>query len=148
MNPMQATSRRTLKILAAAVWYVGGIVLVRKAVVLLFEAEALRPDGYWPAIAVVVGVAVGSLKARVLFNKACRRNLARIDALTRPKIWDCFRLRFWIFLCLMVLTGISLSRFAHGSYPFLIGVAMLDLTIATALLLGSIVFWKERFLSK
>jgi hypothetical protein len=136
-----------LKILAAAVWYVGGIMLVRKAVILLAEAEALRPDGNWPLFAVIAGVAVGLVKARFLFNKACRKNLARIDGLERPMLWGFFRPRFFFFLALMILAGVTLSKTSHGNYPLLIGVAALDLAIATALLASSAVFWRERFLS-
>jgi len=145
---MLIISRRALKILAAAVWYAGGIMLVRKAVVLLVEAEALRPDGGWPIFAVIVGAAVGLVKARFLFNKACRKNLARIDALERPMVWGFFRPWFFFFLFLMILAGATLSNKAHGNYPYLIGVAALDVTIATALLTSSVVFWKERFLSR
>jgi hypothetical protein len=141
-------SRRTLKVLAAAVWYVGGIMLVRKGVILLIEAETLRPGGFWPQVAVGGGVAIGLIKERLLFSKACRRNLARIDALDRPMLWLFFRPRFFLFLALMILAGVTLSRTAHGNYPFLIGVAMLDFTIGTALLSSSVVFWQERFLTK
>ena len=122
--------------------------MVRKAVVLVVEAEALRPDGGWPIIAVFVGVAAGLVKARFLFNKACRKNLARIDALERPMVWGFFRPWFFFFLSLMILSGATSSNKAHGNYPFLIGLAALDLTIATALLASSVVFWKERFLSR
>jgi len=141
-------NKRTLKILAAVVWYVGGIMLVRKAIILLNETESLRPDDIWPVFAVVGGVAVGAVKGRLLFNKACRKNLARIDALERPRWWLFFRPRFFLFLALMIAAGITLSRTAHGNYPFLIGVATLDITIATALLSSSIIFWRERFLTK
>jgi hypothetical protein len=145
---MLKVSKRALKILAAGVWYAGGIMLVRKAVILLVEAESMRPNGAWPMFAVVVGVVVGLVKARFLFNRACRKNLARIDALERQMIWGFFRPWFFFFLALMILTGATLSNKAHGNYPFLIGVAALDLTIATALLASSVVFWKERFLSR
>ena len=144
---MSKVSRRVLKILAAAVWYVGGLMLVRKAVIHLVEADGLRPDGDWPLFAVVVGVAAGLVKARLWFNKACRKNLARIDALERPTIWSFFRPWFFFFLALMILAGLVSARSAHGNYPFLIGVAALDLAIATALLTSSVVFWKKRFLS-
>jgi hypothetical protein len=141
-------NKRTLKILAAVVWYVGGIMLVRKAIILLVEAESLRPDAIWPVVAVVVGVAIGAAKAPLLFNKVCRKNLARIDALERPRWWLFFRPLFFLFLALMIAAGVTSSRMAHGNYPFLIGVATLDTTIATALLSSSIVFWRERFLKK
>ena len=145
---MLIASRRALKILAAAVWYVGGIMLVRKAVVLLVEAEKLRPEANWPIFAAAIGVLAGLVKARFLFNKFCRKNLARIDALNRPMIWGFFRPRFFFFLALMIMAGATSSKMAHGNYPLSIGVAALDVAIGTALLASSVVFWKERFLSK
>ncbi|MGD8413330.1 MAG: hypothetical protein PVF33_03820 [Candidatus Latescibacterota bacterium] len=141
-------TRRTLKILAALVWYFGGIMLVRKAVLLLFEAESMSPQSSWPEAAVGVGVAVGLVKARFIFKRACRRNLARIDSLERPVWWLFFSARFLPFLVLMIVAGATSSRLAHGNYPALIGVAVLDITIGTALLSSGLVFWKERFLSK
>jgi hypothetical protein len=134
--------------LAAMVWYIGGIMLIRKAVLLLFEAESLSPQSVWPELAVGAGVAIGLIKARFIFKRACRRNLARIDSLERPVWWQFFSLRFFPFLALMIIAGATSSRLAHGHYPYLIGVAMLDITIGTALLSSSLVFWKERFLSK
>ncbi|MFC1878243.1 hypothetical protein ACFL2E_13400, partial [Thermodesulfobacteriota bacterium] len=58
------TSAHTLKILAAAVWYGGGFVLLIKSRALLAEAFILRPDsaGSWGII--VAGVVCGCLKAR------------------------------------------------------------------------------------
>lgn len=144
---MLVVSRRTLKILAAVVWYVGGLMLTRKAAVLLFEADALRPGSEWPLAAAVAGVAIGALKARLVFNRACRKNLSRIDALERRRPWLFFRPGFFFFLVLMILTGVALSMLSHGNFAFLIGVAVLDIAIATALLSSSAVFWKERFLS-
>jgi len=44
---------------------------------------------------------------------------------------------------LMILIGAALSHFAHGNYPFLIAIAVLDLTIAIALLGSSYVYWKQ-----
>jgi len=42
------TSKRTLIILAAVVWYIGGVMLFRSGVELIRNAIELQPDGYWP----------------------------------------------------------------------------------------------------
>ena len=141
---MLVVSTRSLKILAALVWYVGGIILLLKGGSLLVEADALRPEQEWPWVAAVVGPVLGGLKAKFLFSKSCRKNLARIAALDQPKIWRFFSPRFFAVLTVMILTGATLSRLAHNNYAFLIGVAILDLGIAIALLGSSYVFWKQK----
>ena len=141
---MATASARSLKILAALVWYIGGIVLLLKGASLLLAAEALRPDLPWPWIAVIAGLLIGSVKARFLFSKSCKKNLARIDRLKRPRIWQFYRPRFFIFLMLMILAGTTLSRLAHGNYPFLLGVAIVDFSISIALLGSSCIFWTHK----
>jgi len=96
-SPLLPVSHRTLTILAAMVWYAGGIVLLIKGVSLLLEAEALQPDQHWPRTAVMAALLVGGIKAIFLFSGTCRKNLARIAALKRPKIWQFFRPVFFCF---------------------------------------------------
>jgi hypothetical protein len=137
-------SRRTLNILAAVVWHIGGFVLLIKGFSLLLEADSLRPEQNWQWIFVVVALLLGGLKARFLFSKSCRKNLARIETLDQPRIWQFFRPRFFLMLALMILTGAMLSRLAEGHYQSLIGVGALDLSLAIALLGSTIVFWQQR----
>ena len=141
---MLVVSTRSLKILAALVWYVGGALLLLKGSSLLVEADALKPEEGWPWLAVVAGFLLGGLKAKFLFNRSCQRNLDRIAALDRPRVWQFFRPGFFAALTAMILVGVTLSRLAHNNYPFLIGVAILDLGIAIALLGSSYVFWKQK----
>ncbi len=141
---MAPASARSLKILAALVWYIGGVVLLLKGASLLLEAEALRPDKTWPWLAVIAGLFLGSVKARFLFSKSCRKNLARIDGLPRPRIWQFFRPQFFVFLVLMILAGATLSQMAHNNYPFLIGVAVVDFSIGIALLGSSYIVWTHK----
>jgi len=137
-------SKRTLNILAGVVWYAGGVALLRKAVSLLLEAHALRPDQEGPAVVVAVGLLLGAAKARFLFSRSCRRNLARIAELVDPKVWQFFKPGFFVALAVMILSGALLSRLAQVNYPLLCAVAALDLTIAVALLSSSYVFWQRR----
>ena len=142
------TSHRTLKILAVLLWIIGGIMLIRKASELLLEAHALQSTSPWIWLASASGILLGSLKAKYLFRKACKKNLARIDTLQEPKFWQFYRPNFFLFLALMIGTGATLSRLAHGNFPFLLSVAVLDLSIATALLGSSPVFWQEKAFRK
>lgn len=141
---MLVVSTRSLNILAALVWYFGGIVLLLKGSSLLVEADALKPEQDWLWLAAVAGLLLGGIKAKFLFTKSCQKNLDRIATLDQPKIWQFFRPWFFVVLTVMILVGVTLSRLAHDNYPFLVGVAILDLSIATALLGSSYAFWKQK----
>ena len=141
---MLTVSARTLNILAALVWYAGGIVLLIKGSTLLVEAHTLRPEMYWIWIVIAAGLCFGSLKGKFIFSKSCQTNLVRIRSLDQPKVWQIFRPWFFVFLVAMITTGATLSRMAHNNYSFLIGVAILDFSIAVALLWSSNIFWKQK----
>jgi hypothetical protein len=143
---MLIVSRRTLAVLAAIVWHIGGIVLLLKAASLLTEAGTLRPEQNWQWIFVAVGLLFGLLKARYLFNKACHKNLTRIEALEQPRLWQFFRPRFFLMLTIMILAGATMSRLAEGHYRSLLGVGTLDLSLAIALLGSGLIFWRQRVL--
>jgi len=145
---MLTVSTRSLNILAAVVWYIGGIVLLLKGRSLLVEAGTLNPQQGWIWLAVIAAIFFGSLKARFLFSKSCRKNLNRIAALDEPKVWQFFRPGFFVALAIMIATGATLSRLAHNNYPFLMGVGILDLSLAVALLGSSIVFWQRKAFAK
>jgi len=141
---MLVVSARSLKILAALIWYIGGIMLILKARSLLVEADTFKPEQVWTWLAVVAGLFLGGLQAKFLFSRSCKKNMDRIDALDRPRLWQFFRPGFFAVLTLMILVGATLSRLAHNNYPFLIGVAALDLNIGIALLGSSYVFWQQK----
>jgi hypothetical protein len=140
----RSVSTRTLKILAALFWTIGALVLISKGAHLLFQANILIPEGRWIGPAIITGLIIGGLKAKFLFSRACHKNLARIDALHRPKLWQFFRPGFFLFLAGMILIGATLSRLAHGNYLYLIAVAILDISIAIALLGSGVIFWRQR----
>jgi hypothetical protein len=141
---MPSVSRRILNILAALVWIIGGVVLVIRGTSLLLEAERLSPGRSWPWLGAAAALLLGSLQARFVFIKSCHKNLDRIAALDRPRIWQFYRAGFLVFMAAMIATGITLSRMAHGNYPFLVAVAAVELNIAVALLGSSHVYWQRR----
>ena len=132
---------KTLKLLASWVWYSGFIVLFIKSGKLLLEAERINPDQIWTWLAFLSGIFIGAVKAKYLYNKLCIKNLNRINALKQPKIWQFYRTRFFLFLCLMIILGHFLSQMAHGNYTMLITMAIIELSVGTALLGSSYCFW-------
>lgn len=141
---MFSSTHRQLKILAAILWMTGGVVLVFKAAALLSEAQALNVTGIWHWLAIVIGLSIGLIKVKFIFRHVCKKNLQRIERLEYPKMWHFYRPGFFLFLALMISTGATLSRMAHGDYSMLIAVAILDLSVATALLGSSPVFYASR----
>ena len=59
------------------------------------------------------------------------------------KKWQFYRKRFFIFLFLMMASGKYLSEVAHGENMALIALAVLELSIAFALVLSSHCFWEK-----
>jgi len=140
-------SQRTLMITAAIIWYGGGISLLFKGGALIKNVYALDAQSIWTYLAPILGIIVGLLKGRLLFSKSCEKNIKRIKTLSDPRIWQCFRPGFLIFLSIMIPTGAWMSRAAAGNLTFLSLVGALDLSIALALLSSSIVFWKRKAFS-
>ena len=141
---MFSASPRTLKILAAVLWYSGAIILLTKGTSLLLEADSLQPGRNWTWMTIIMGLSIGWLKVKFIFSRACQKNLARIALLSSPKIWQFYRPGFLWFLVAMIILGSTLSRMAHGNYPFLIAMVTLDFSLATALFGSSHVFWRQQ----
>lgn len=141
---MFIVTTRNLKILSGVCWYIGSVILILKGSGLMIEAERLRPGQAWIWLAVGVALLCGFLKAKLIFSQFCLKNLARIETLGRPKVWQVFQPYFLIMLFLMMIGGAILSRLAQGNYPALIAVAMLDFSIAIALIQSGFVFWTSR----
>lgn len=134
-------SRATLKILAAATWYIGGGVLLYKGTGYVLAAASAGPV-VPPVLAGVAGAAVGLMRGRTMFLRACRRNLQRIAALDDPRVWQFFRPGFFAALAVMIAAGAVLAWLASTGYWGQVVVGGLELVIATALLTSSIAFWR------
>jgi len=137
------TTHQILKVLAALIWLSGIVVLYIKGANIFFEAQAEKPNSLITPFFVLFALVFGFIKARYLFKPVCIKNLKRINALKHPKLWEFYRFRFFIFLLSMVLLGSFLSHQAHGNYPLLITVLIIDISVGTALLGSSSCFWKK-----
>lgn len=135
-------SHTALKVLAAATWYIGSGVLLYKGSGYLLEAAGTG-SAVWPALSGAAGVLVGLMRGRTMFLKACHRNLARIDALDDPRVWQFFRPAFFAALAVMIAGGAVLAWLAETGYTGAVVVGGLELIIGTALLTSSVAFWRE-----
>ena len=135
-------SRGTLKALAALTWYIGaGVLLYRGGGYVL---GALREGAALPPVSAgVVGVAAGLARGRTMFLRACRRNVARIDALEDPRVWQFFRPGFFAALLVMIAGAAALKWLAGTGYWGSVVVGGLELVIGTALLTSSDAFWRS-----
>jgi len=140
-------SHHTVVIIAAAVWYIGGFVLLLKGGSLLRNAYMIDPDSIWSIMSPVIGVSAGLIKAKFIFMKNCAKNINRIRVLSSPRIWQCFRPGMLVFLALIIPSGMWMSNAATGKYLYLCLVGALDLSICVSLLTSSIMFWKLRAFS-
>ena len=136
--------RLVTKIAAGAVWLSGSVFLALKGGDLLAEALAMRPERAWTWAVVPAGLLIGAIKSVFIFEKVCRKNLDRIAALERPRIWHAFRWGFYPALAAMIFCGAMLSRLASGNYPGLVATAVLDFSLATALLASARLFLTHR----
>ena len=139
------SSTPTLKLLASLVWYSGAVVLSFKSSKLFLEAQSINPNQLWIWLAVLGGLIIGVIKAKYLFKRLCIKNLRRIDALEKPKLWQFYRMHFFFFLLSMILLGSFISRLAHGNYSMLITMATIEISLATALIGSSNCFWKQKY---
>ena len=138
------TSKRTLIFLAAAVWYIGGVMLFRSGVKLIWNVVQLKPGGPWPWLAVLAGVILGIIQVKTIFARSCRKNLYRINSLEDPTIWQFYRPGFFFALAVMITSGVLLNHWAQGNYYYMLGVAGLDFALTISLLGSSYVFWTKK----
>ncbi len=136
-------SKRTLVYLAAAVWYIGGIMLLRSGLELIVQIRSLKEDTLWPVIFIVLGIGLGVFQALVIFIPSCRKNLQRINQLENPRLWQFFRPGFFLALAIMITSGILLDHLSQGHYFFMLGVAAVDFALTISLLGSSYIFWTE-----
>jgi len=143
-TPSPYLDKSNLKILAALVWYSGVIALSIKSFMLLQLALKLNPEPDNICLAIFSALVIGLIKTHYLFNGLCIKNLKRIDSLKHPKFWQFYRPQFFIFLLSMIILGHYLSSAAKEHYSMLIGLAVIEISIATALLFSGHHYWQKK----
>ena len=125
----------------------GGIILFYKGYLLLKEANIIHPDIEIISLVMATAFIIGLLKNKFIMSKFNRHNIKRINELKDPKIHQFFDSRFFFFLALMILAGISLSNLASGNYTMLLIIGGFDLALSTALLKSSTIFFMNESLN-
>jgi len=72
-------SHLTLIVLAAFVWFSGGIALLLKGSALIKSAYAIDSQSLWAPAALLLGVIAGLLKGKFLFSKSCKKTYREYD---------------------------------------------------------------------
>lgn len=92
--------------LAGLIWFIGAWACGDQAMVLMSDARDEGSSLVDPTdilIGEVVGASIGVVAAFAFFAPLCHRNIDRIEKLVRPRLYECYRLRF--FICLVCLDG-------------------------------------------
>ena len=137
------TTKKTLVYLAAAVWYIGGIMLFRSGLELTILARELNSSYLWPLIFIAFGITLGIIQVLFIFRHSCRKNMQRINQLEDPRLWQFFRPGFFLALAIMITSGILMDHFAKGHYYSMLTVAAVDFALTISLLGSSYVFWTD-----
>lgn len=137
---MMKTTPRTLAVLAGLVWVTGGISMVVVGIARLREALAAFPGRFEPWGVAAAALILGAIKARLVFVRFGRRNLARIRGLESPRIWQFFPAGFFAALALMIASAGLIHRMAAGGGTGNLVAAGIDLVVGAALL-GSLDVW-------
>jgi len=138
------TKHRSLYVLAALVWSAGAASLLSKGVILLLHAEDIKGGLPWPWIAFAIGIVIGGIKARLFLFNSCQKNLDRIAGLSKPRWWQFYRVRFFIFLAIVITLGIFISDLSGDNYTGLCIIGAVDLSVGMGLFLSGYAFLKGR----
>ena len=132
--------KKTLKTLAMLVWYIGFVALSLKSYKLFNEAHTINNNFTYLIVFLILGFLLSLVKTKYIFTHSCQKNLQRIEKLENPKIWQFYRVGFFIFLVGVISLGAFLSHKASGDYYFLVLVAIVDMALALALFFSGFEF--------
>lgn len=118
--------------LAAAIWLLGAIACGQLSSQLL-SAAAVAVNKTSLYVALSVSVIVGLLLGATLFRRLAMSNIDRIDALNAPRIWEAYRLRFYVLLVLFDGGSVLLTDYLAKSATSRLAVGSVDLAICVAL---------------
>lgn len=125
-----------LKGLAFLLWFLGGVILAWRGVSFWLSAPQ-TPDVTLLAMLAAGALIIGWGKGQFVLSKTARRNLDRLDAMTRPmRPIHVYGLRSWIIIGVMVLISLSLTWFGLD----VLWRGAINLGIGISLLISSLVY--------
>lgn len=144
MDTILSRRKKMLVIIAAIIWFGGFISLGLKAFFILHHDYHLNGELELVILIAIGGFLAGLIKAGLVFIKSAKKNIRRILQLKNPKIWLFYEPRFTIFLGLMISLAVVLTRIAERVEGFHYGIAALDVSLATALLLSGFAYFNRK----
>lgn len=126
---------RQLKVLAFALWGVGGLMLTYRGVDFLLGTHPTVDIAILATFA-AVSVAIGIAKGKFVLSKTSQRNIERLDQMVEPhRPIFVYSRRSWIIIGVMVLISLSLTWFNtpllwRGAINIGIGLALIMSSLA------------------
>jgi hypothetical protein len=101
-----------LKLLAFALWLIGGLILCWFGYLRITEGQAAGGiDPNMMVGVIVAALVIGIAKGKFVLSKTSQRNIERIDAMTEPqKPMYVYSTKSWITIAVMVLLGVALNQ--------------------------------------
>lgn len=140
-----AASHAVLFWIAAVVWFLGVWATEDTAttlVTLALSSGASARDAY---IAFSIGGCAGLFSGALLFSRLARANVERIAALREPRLWDCFRPQFIVWLCVFDGGTVLLQTFVAKDATSRLIMGAVNLAVCVSLATSLLyIFWLWR----
>ncbi len=140
---MTAIAKNTTLTIMGSMWTIPGIILLSLGSLSLIGSANVQGLGFY----VVAALAIGALKGSFVLARSAKRSLAIAKDLEDTQeniLLGWYKALGWkglLLIALMVLLGVTLGNWldANGQALFR---SLLRLTIGSALLIGSTIFWR------
>lgn len=133
IKPISKVSTRLL--LAALFWNIAAAMLAAKGLNTLLTSTSFAII----LLIVLLALAMGLLKSRFILDSTAQKAAMRIRTIKDGCAFGFFSLKSWA----MILTMIGLGRLLCLLHIHPKAIGLIYLTIATALLVSSRIFWRE-----
>jgi hypothetical protein len=143
--PCCIVDKKILFWMAAAVWIGGVVACSEKGTTLLLAAhEDMASHTKWIVfLCAALGVFTGLVLGYFLFIPILKKNIDRIVHLESPRIYDCYRLRFWVFLMIVGGGGSILTNMYAEDAQSMAIIGGLDISVGLSLGSSFVIYFTE-----